>query len=915
MKRPTREEFTRHKGWPKDMSAPAILHSLPDAVFFTDPQMRILYFNLEAERITGFKEYEACGMYCKDVLKTGICETECVVKKALDADQNIFNIETTLKTATGRTIPTLVSASLIKNTAGRIIGYLYSFRDITSLKKVMWDLETSHVTLEEKNVELSRALEELTRTEESLRKSENEKRVILDAMHERMSYRDKDMKILWANRTFMEYASLPEEEIKGRTCYEVLHKRNEPCPECPFHMNVLSAGKSVAIESAAPDGKTWFVRGHPVRDSRGNITGVVEISTDITDLKKTEAELRSLKQQIEFILGATKTGIDIIDAGYNVRYVDPEWAKIYGDFAGRKCYEYFMDRDEVCPGCGILKSLDSKTATVTEEVLVKENNRPIQVISKPFQNEKGEWLVAEVNVDITERKRVEDALRASEEKLDAMLHSIGDHMSMMDRDLTIVWANAIAKTIFGDDIVGRKCYEAYHKREEPCEPYPCIALKAFQDGKAHEHDTQVTDKTGQILHFHCTANVALRDKEGNPAAVIEVSRDTTEHKKLEQQLLQAQKMEAIGQLAGGIAHDFNNILTAIIGFSNLLQMEIGKDSPLQNNIVPILNAAQRASSLTHALLAFSRKQVMNPKPVNLNQIIKDVERILSRIIGEDIELSANLADKEFIIMADANQIEQVLMNLAANARDAMPDGGKLTIRTDLLKIDDQYLAAHGYGKPGIYAVVSLEDTGHGIDVKTQEKIFEPFFTTKQVGKGTGLGLAMVYGIVKQHEGYINVYSEPDKGTTFKIYLPLIQSALEAAMQEHPISIKGGAETILVAEDDVQVRSFIQKLLEKYGYEVLAAIDGEDAIKVFHEHKEKVQLIILDTIMPKKSGKEVYDEIMKIRPEMKTIFTSGYVSDIEQRKGMGENGLNFIPKPISPHEFLTKIYEILHNTSL
>ena len=642
MKGPMPEETGMHKKWPQDISASIILHSLPNAVFFTDPQMRIFYFNLEAERITGFKAYEACGMYCKDVMKTGICETECILKRALDADQNIFNTETTIKTSTGNSIPVLVSASLVKNTAGKVVGYLYSFRDISSLKKV------------------------------------------------------------------------------------------------------------------------------------------------------------------------------------------------------------------------------------------------------------------------------ELALRESEGKLDAILHSIGDHMSMMDRDLNIVWANNIAKEIFGDDIIGKKCYTAYHKRENSCEPYPCLTLRAFQDGKVHEHNTEVIDKNGQIVHFHCIANVALRDEDGKPVTVIEVSRDITEQKKLEQQLIQAQKMEAVGQLAGGIAHDFNNILTVIVGFANLLQMEISKDDSLQNKISPILSAAKRASELIHALLAFSRKQVMNPKPVNLNQIIKGIERMLSRIIGEDIELSANLADKDVIIMADANQIEQVLMNLAANARDAMAEGGKLTVSTGFMKIDEQYIAEHGYGSEGLYAVISVEDTGHGIDRETKERIFEPFFTTKEVGKGTGLGLAMVYGIIKQHSGYINVYSEPDQGTTFKIYLPLIESEF-GNEQAHEIGLmRKGEETIFVAEDDIQVRNFIKTLLEKHGFKVITAIDGEDAIKVFHENKENIQLVILDTIMPKKNGQEVFIEIMKISPDMKTIFTSGYTADIVFKHGKLKSGMNFIPKPISPHEFLTKIYEVLHN---
>ncbi len=781
------------KSWPGDISASDVLHSLPNAVFFTDPQMRIIYFNLAAERITGFKAHEACGMYCKDVLKTGICETECVVKRALDADENIFNIETTIKTAAGKAIPALVSASLIKDTVGKIVGYLYSFRDISLLKKVMEELEASHVSLEQKNLELRHALEELKKTEESLRKSEEEKTIILDTMSEKLSYRDKDMKILWVNRAFVESSGFTLEETKGRYCYEILNKRSDPCPECPMHVKIFQTGQSQEAHITMSNGKSWFVRGNPVRDSQGDLTGIVALA-----------------------------------------------------------------------------------------------------------------------LDITKQKQTEEALKESEGKLNAMLQAIGDHMSMMDKDLNIIWANDIAKKVFGDDVVGKKCYEAYHKRHKPCEPHPCLTLKAFQDEKVHEHETQVIDKDGNIIYFHCTANVALRDKDGKPTTVIEVSRNITESKKIEQQLLHAQKMEAVGQLAGGIAHDFNNILTVILGFANILQMDMSKDDPLQINIVPIVKAAKKASDLTRALLAFSRKQIINPKPVNINQIITGVEELLSRIIGEDIKLSVILADKDLIIMADANQIEQVLMNLFANARDAMPEGGKLTISTGFMKIDDKFMAAHAYGSDGLYALISVEDTGHGIDRGTKERIFEPFFTTKEVGKGTGLGLAMVYGIIEQHEGYVNVYSEPGKGTAFKIYLPLIKSTVEDTKPADSFVIKEGSETILVAEDDMQVRNFIKKLLEKYGYKVIVSVDGEDAISVFNENKDKIQLIILDTIMPKKSGKEVYDEIKKVRPDIKAIFTSGYISDIIQKKGILDKGMNFIPKPISPHEFLTKIYEVLHN---
>lgn len=387
--------------------------------------------------------------------------------------------------------------------------------------------------------------------------------------------------------------------------------------------------------------------------------------------------------------------------------------------------------------------------------------------------------------------------------------------------------------------------------KELLEPYPCLTFEAFKDGKGHDREIQVIDKDGETIYFHCTANVALRDKDGRPLAVIEIFRNITEHKKLEEQLLQAQKMEAVGQLAGGIAHDFNNILTAVIGYGNLLNAEMSKDDPLRNYVKQILASSERAAKLTQALLAFSRKQIINLRAINLNEIIIALEKLLSRLIGEDIELSTVLVDEDLTVMADSTQIEQVLMNLATNARDAMPDGGRLTIRTELTQFDNEYIKTHGYGKPGPYALISIEDTGVGMDVKTRDRIFEPFYTTKEVGKGTGLGLAMVYGIIKQHDGYINVYSEPGKGTTVKIYLPLIKSKIEEEKIADLSIMERGTETVLVAEDDVQVRDLTKHVLEGFGYQVIEAGNGEETMSVFNDNKDRIQLLILDVVMPKK----------------------------------------------------------------
>jgi CheY-like chemotaxis protein len=360
-----------------------------------------------------------------------------------------------------------------------------------------------------------------------------------------------------------------------------------------------------------------------------------------------------------------------------------------------------------------------------------------------------------------------------------------------------------------------------------------------------------------------------------------------------------------------VAHDFNNILTAVIGYSSLSLMKIGKDDPIRHNMEEVIKASRRGANLTQSLLAFSRKQIIDPRPMELNSVIDRVAKLLARLIGEDIKLETKLSDADLVVVADSSQLEQVLMNLATNARDAMPDGGLLQLETGRMTLDERFIAANNYGKPGNYAVISFTDTGVGMDAKTAERIFEPFFTTKEVGRGTGLGLSMAYGIVKQHEGYINVYSAPGKGTTFRIYLPLSQAAARSPEPDESVEpTRGGAETILVAEDDAPIRKLTTALLGEFGYRVIEAVDGEDAIEMIKTHGNGIDLLLLDVIMPRKNGREVYEEAKKLVPNVKVLFTSGYTADIIQKKGIIEEGQDFISKPVSPGELLKKIRESL-----
>jgi nitrogen-specific signal transduction histidine kinase/CheY-like chemotaxis protein len=381
--------------------------------------------------------------------------------------------------------------------------------------------------------------------------------------------------------------------------------------------------------------------------------------------------------------------------------------------------------------------------------------------------------------------------------------------------------------------------------------------------------------------------------------------------KLELQLIHAQKLESVGRLAGGVAHDFNNILSAIFGYSHLI-MDAMKEEPVKGYVEEIMKASKRAAVLTQSLLSFSRKQVVTLAVIDLRAVLKGFEAFLCKLIREDIELKIGCGAEPLAVLADHGQIEQVIMNLVVNARDAMPNGGKLFVETLPIAMDQEFVDTHGYGKVGPYALISVSDNGSGMDKETQSRIFEPFFTTKEQGKGTGLGLAMAYGIVKKHNGFIKVSSELGTGTTVKIYLPRAKATALVAQIEmlEVATLRGGAETILVSEDDAALRRLSTRVLSRYGYGVIEAVDGQDAVDKFVEYADSIDLVILDAIMPKKNGREAYLEMKRVRPGMKTVFVSGYTKGIfADDQVLDENSI-FIQKPVSPDELLRKIRELL-----
>ncbi len=515
-------------------------------------------------------------------------------------------------------------------------------------------------------------------------------------------------------------------------------------------------------------------------------------------------------------------------------------------------------------------------------------------------------LMAQGMVRLLKEKAAREALSVSESRLRAVIDSARDAIFIKDRDRRYIVANRAMSELFGipmEKILGATDRDLF--ADEAANHIERMDNRVLQGETVEEEMARPV--TAAVYVFH-TIKVPLKNERGEITGLCGIARDVTERKHLESQLLQSQKMEAVGTLAGGVAHDFNNLLSAIMGYASLLQMKMDKDNPLHGYASQILVSSEKAANLTQSLLAFSRKQVINLKPVVINDTVEKLHRLLERLIPEDVEFRIRKTSERLVVMADPGQLDQVVMNLVTNARDAMPRGGKLTITVDRATVGDEFIATHGYGKAGEYALMAISDTGIGMDGKVIEKIFEPFFTTKGVGRGTGLGLAIVYGIIKQHNGYIDVTSRPGEGSVFCVYLPLVW--LEPADEQGPAVITGGTETILIAEDNTDLCELTVKVLEDHGYTIIAAKDGAMAVEAFRHHRDEISLVILDVVMPRMNGKEACEAIRLVDPLMRVIFTSGYTDDIIQQKGMSGEEYDFLGKPITPATLLRKIREVL-----
>jgi two-component system NtrC family sensor kinase len=651
-----------------------------------------------------------------------------------------------------------------------------------------------------------------------------------------------------------------------------------------------------------------LVRHRSITDEDGHVLKTIGMNQDITERRKMEDALRGSETTLRAILDASRDAMGVSREGIRI-FVNPAYVSLFG-----------YESDEELMGTPIINVIAPESRDFIEERVKKRaRGEPLQPSFEATGLRKdGTIFLMEVTVstyvlngqrfllivmrDITDRKKAEDELKLLKHSID--VHYDGAYW--MDTDNRLVYVNSAACKALGyerDELIGKTVYDVNpDMTPERVKKF----WEGFREGGSVIGEAVQRRKDGTEFPVEITTTYV---RFGGHEFACGFARDISEKRKLEAQLRQAQKMEAIGTLAGGVAHDFNNILTVIMGLGNLIQMSLNPDDRNKPYIDQIVLSSERAADLTQSLLAFSRKQRITLEPHKVNAVVADTAKLLKRLLTEDITLKVDLTDDHAIAMLDVSQVDQVLMNLATNARDAMPNGGLLTIKTDVATLDETFKKIHGFGRPGTYAHLTVSDSGVGMDEKTMARIFDPFFTTKEVGKGTGLGLASVYGIVKQHEGYITVRSQLFKGTTFDIYLPLV----EATVQQPAVTsaaLQGGSETILVLEDDRDVRNMITKILSNQGYDTLEAANGDDAIRVFEEHKEKIKLVILDVVMPGKNGREVFDEITRIEPRAKAIFMSGYTGDIVIDKGIQKEDVEFLQKPLSVAKLLAKVREVL-----
>ncbi len=755
----------------------------------------------------------------------------------------------------------------------------------------------------------------IERVEVNRRRSEARYRSLMEQANDAILLLDPERRIVEANHQAAELLGRPPAEILGRPYNEMV---------VPEEGEVTIAGwaRLLAEGTIRVEGRR-FLRGdgtHVVVDIASAVVQVGEerlvlsILRDITERLRAEAELRATKDRLDYVISANPAVLYTLHL--EGAQPTPSWVS-----ANMERLVGYSAQEALTPGWWLagLHPEDRAAAEAGVRALFDEEHLTHEF---RFRHRDGtyHWIRDEQRLlrdaagapgeivgswsDITERKRAELKLAESEEQFRAVFDGAIDAKVVTDDDGRFLEVNPAACELYGcprAELLKRKVEEF----AEPGFRFEQVLATAGATGRFRaSHRLFRPDGTVRDVDASTTINVL-------PGRHFSALRDMTEHRQLEGQFRQAQKMEAVGQLAGGVAHDFNNLLGVITGYSELLSRRLEPEHAGHKALEQIRKAADRAAALTRQLLAFSRKQVLEPKVLDLNAVLAGVDKMLRRLIGEDVQIQTRFAEDLWQVKADPGQVEQVIVNLAVNARDAMPKGGQLTLETANTALDAAYARAHTYVRPGPYVMLAVSDTGHGMDAGTQSRIFEPFFTTKEPGKGTGLGLATVFGIVKQSGGHINVYSEPGRGSTFKVYLPRIDEVAtkeEAATPPPPPPT--GTETILLVEDAEALRVMIREILESGGYTVVDASNPDEALARAQAYRGSLHLMLTDVVLPHMSGPDLAASLARVLPEMRVLYMSGYAADAIGNHGVLEPGTFFIQKPFTADDLLRKLRAVL-----
>jgi two-component system cell cycle sensor histidine kinase/response regulator CckA len=782
---------------------------------------------------------------------------------------------------------------------------------ILDLKKRLSELEQEHDELREK-----------------LKKAQASYKELYEGSRDGFAFVDMKGRITEYNSAFLKMLGYTDKEIRKKTFEDITPKRWHARERKILKEQVLTRGYSDIYEKEyrSKDGRCIpiEIRTYLARESDIPV-GMWAFVRDITERKKVERNLVESKERYRNLIELAPDGIIVSDIKGYILVVNTAFLSLTGftksEIEGKHFTELptavsgdFESHEEIFKK--IMKSETMRNATFQyrcSDGSLKWGEADISLIKIEGRIEGIQWIVR----DVTERKKIEEALLKSEEKYRYVVENTREAI-LVAQDGMLKFVNPSTCRLSGfseQELLSMPFSNFVHPDDRAL--VGGTHLKRIRGEKVPDvYSFRIVTKNGSTRWFQISAVLISWEKR---PATLNFLTDITESKEAEdelkakeRQLLQAQKMEAIGRLAGGVAHDFNNLLTAIIGYTDILLIHPKMDQELKKFVEQIKNSSSRASSLIQQLLAFSRRQMMQAKTIDMNRLVANIDKMLRRLIGEDIELFTLFEKDLGMIKADPGQIEQVIMNLAVNARDAMPDGGKLVIETKNVELDQAYFDGRANGNPGSYVLVSVTDTGHGMDEETKKHVFEPFFTTKDRGKGTGLGLSTVYGIVKQSGGYIWVYSEPGRGSTFKCYFPRVNDVLLEieTRQERSLS-KGGSETILLVEDEYIVRNLISNILRHYGYTVIESENGEKALQVREQWSgSSVDMLITDVVMPGMSGRALADKLHGLYPEMKVLYISGYTDDAIVRHGVLDAGIPFLQKPFAPNDLAQKVREIL-----